>query len=112
MPKRNGAKQEKAGDNGAEGTELFPLPETPLGEAAKEFVGITSKIAKLKLSREQAGEQVLAELKKEGRSSLKVTVGNDNWLFEVKHGEDEIRCAKITRQPLPKTAVSEEKTNG
>lgn len=92
----------------AEGTELFPIPESPLGEACKKFVNNTKDIAELKAKKPDIEKKVLEEMKKEGRESLTVTVGNDNWTFDVKKEAEKLRCIKVTRQPQPKTVVIDE----
>ena len=99
---------EKPSVSSAEGTALFPMPETPLGDACKQFVTITQEIAEKKVARDEQKKVVLAEMKKEGRMSLTVTVGNDNWTFEIKESEEDLRCVKATRQPQPKTVTVEE----
>lgn len=102
MPKKNVSEEAAVANGDADGTALFPLPETELGKAAQAFVEVTAAIADLKNKRDTAEEKVLVEMKKEGRETLTVTVGNDNWFFEIKHEEDKLRCVKQTRQPLPK----------
>lgn len=91
----------------ADGTDLFPMPKTPLGTACATFVKITQDIAEAKVEREEAEKAVLDEMKKEKRRELTVTVGNDNWHFEIKHEEEKLRCVKATRQAQPKTVELE-----
>jgi len=83
--------------------ELFEMPETPLGRTATNFVDVLREIANLKLKRKEAGEAVLEAMRKEGRERLVITVNTDNYLFEIKHGEDTLVCQKQTRSPIPKS---------
>ena len=94
--------------NAAQGTDLFPMPETPLGDACKKFVEVTQEIAEAKVKRDEQKKKVLAEMRREGRETLTVTVGNDNWTFEIKASEEDLRCVKATRQAQPKPVVIEE----
>ncbi len=87
---------------------LFPLPETPLGQACEKFVGIVEQIAALKLTKDEAEANVITEMHIEKRDSLKVSVGADNYLFEIKDTEEKLRCVKITKQPQPKTVTVDE----
>lgn len=80
---------------------LFEMPDTPIGRVAKGFVDVLRDIANLKLKRKEAGEAVLEAMKKEGRERLTITVDTDNYLFEIKHGEDSLVCQKQTRSPVP-----------
>lgn len=95
-------------ENAAQGTDLFPMPETPLGKACEKFVTVTQEIAELKTDKEKAEAAVLEEMHKEKRTELTVTVGNDNWHFEIKPEEEKLRCVKATRQPQPKAVTVEE----
>jgi hypothetical protein len=91
-----------------EGTDLFPLPDSALGKAAKKFVDIRIKMQALKLDAAEQKDVVLAEMKKEGRETLTISAGAENWFFEIVHGTDDLRCTKQTRQPIPKTELTEE----
>lgn len=95
-------------ESAADGTALFPMPETPLGAACEAFVTVTQEIAELKADKENAEQAVLEEMHKEKRTELTVTVGNDNWHFEIKPEEEKLRCVKATRQPQPKAVTIEE----
>lgn len=83
--------------------ELFEMPDTPLGRVATVFVDVLRDIANLKLKKKEAGEAVLEAMRKEGRERLTITVNTDNYLFEIKHGADELICQKQTRSPVPKS---------
>ena len=97
-----------AESNGAEGTSLFPLPQTPLGKACSKFVDVTQEIAQAKVKREEAKKAILIEMHKEGRERLTVTIDNENWSFEIKPGVEDLRCVKVTRQPAVKLEETEE----
>lgn len=83
--------------------ELFEMPDTPIGRVATQFVDVLRDIANLKLKKKEAAEGVLEAMKKEGRERLTITVNTDNYLFEIKHGSDELVCQKQTRSPIQKT---------
>lgn len=93
--------QEQTSEAFAKG-ELFEMPETPLGKVATTFVDVLRDIANLKLKKKEAGEAVLEQMRKDGRERLVITVNTDNYLFEIKHGVDELVCQKQTRSPIPK----------
>lgn len=76
--------------------------KTDLMEAAQRFVEIKNNIAELKIDLNQQQEKILIEMKKEGRDTLVVTVGGENYFFEVKHNEDQLRCIKQTKSPVIK----------
>jgi hypothetical protein len=96
-------KKSEANGSSADGTALFPMPDTALGKACEAFVTVTQKIADAKVEKEAAEKTVLDEMHKEKRTELTVTVGNDNWHFEIKAEEEKLRCVKATRQPQPVT---------
>lgn len=83
---------------------LIPEVTTPLMEAAQNFVDLKNEIAEKKAELDEMKDKILIEMSKEGKETLLVTVGGDNYFFEVKHGEDDLRCVKQTRQPLPEGA--------
>lgn len=89
----------KKGKADATGTDLFPVPKSPLGEAAEVFIDALIGVADAKQAVKEIGDKVIIELEKSGRSSLLITHGGDNYLFEVKKGEKKLRCVKKNRQP-------------
>lgn len=95
--------------NQEQGSDLFPMPDTALGKACKKFVGVSEDIAELKVKRDDVTKIVLEEMAKENRDSLTITVGNDNWKFDIKTKKS-IRCVKKTRQPKPKKVKVEEES--
>lgn len=80
---------------------MIPEVATPLMEAAQKFVDLKNTIAEKKVELDEVKDKILIEMSKEDKETLIVTVGGDNYFFEVKHGEDDLRCVKQTRQPLP-----------
>jgi hypothetical protein len=104
------AKAKAAAGTDADGSTLFPLPNTPLGDAARKFAAIKEEIAERKARCNEVEEQVLDEMEKDGRERLIVTAGSDNYEFTIKTSRKRVRCVKLTRQPLPKPGaqVSEE----
>lgn len=79
-----------------------PLDGTPLGEAAKAFATKKEQMATLKLDMAEIEKTVLAEMKAAGVPKIVISVGGENYEFEVVGGEDSLRCAKITKTPKKK----------
>lgn len=78
--------------------ELPGMPEDgPLGILAKKYAAIKDRIAAAKLEIAAAEAEVLEQMRQDECSHFKVSVGGENYEFEIVVGEDSLRCAKITK---------------
>lgn len=78
--------------------ELPGMPEDgPLGVLAKKYAGIKDRIAAAKLELTATETEVLEQMNQDEVDHFKISVGGENYEFECVHGEDSLRCAKITK---------------
>lgn len=88
--------------------ELPGMPEDgPLGVLAKKYAGIKDRIAAAKLDLTATEAEVLEQMNQDEISHFKISVGGENYEFEMVHGEDSLRCAKITKTIKKNTAVGD-----
>lgn len=86
-------------------------PETPLGEAAKRFVGEKETIAAAKLRIAEIEKEILAQMKIDNVKHFKISVGGENYEFELVASDESIRCAKITKTIKKSEAAPEPVTS-
>lgn len=74
------------------------MPEkTPLEFGAEKFVEIKERISAAKLELEEQEKEILGMMKAADVPQFKVSVGGENYEFELVSSEESIRCAKITK---------------
>ena len=82
----------------SEQQELPGMPEeTPLGDAAKRFVAEKEIIAAAKLRIAEIETEILGHMKSESVPHFKISVGGENYEFELVGSEESVRCVKITK---------------
>lgn len=78
--------------------ELPGMPEDgPLGLLAKKYAAIKDRIAAAKLEIAAAEAEVMEQMRQDECQHFKISVGGENYEFELIAGEDSLRCAKITK---------------
>lgn len=78
--------------------ELPGMPEeTPLGEAAKRFVAVKEEMAAAKLQIADIEKEIMQHMKADNVPHFKISVGGENYEFELVNSEESVRCAKITK---------------
>src|SRR5882724_6617110 len=84
--------------NMTEQQELPGMPEdTPLGAAARSFVAQKQTIAEAKLKLENIEKTILELMNQDEVPHFKVSVGGENYEFDLVDSEQSVRCAKITK---------------
>lgn len=90
--------------------ELPGMPEeSPLAIFSKSFVDQKQKIAEAKLKLDVIEEEMLKRMEEDGVPHFKVTVGGENYEFEIAETITHVRCAKITKTIKPNQPVDAEK---
>ncbi len=80
--------------------ELPGMPEeTPLAQVAKRYAAVKDRIAAAKLESDAIEQDVFAEMDKAGVQHFKISVGGENYEFDVKASERSLICRKITKTP-------------
>lgn len=85
-----------------QGMPTDPLLKTPIGQAAKRFAEAKELIARTKLEMEEHRKTIIVTMKQEHMTVFRISVDGENFRFEFIPGKDDIRCAKITKQPRAK----------
>ena len=80
--------------------ERLPGISNELEKAIDKFIDNKTEIADLKLEQEKLTEAIIVEMKKDGKTSVKVSHGGENYVFKVLKGEDDLRVAKVTKTPV------------
>ncbi len=80
--------------------ELPGMPEeSALAQVAKRYAAVKEQIATFKLKSDEIEQEVFSEMDKANIQHFKISVGGENYEFDVKASERSLICRKITKTP-------------
>jgi hypothetical protein len=77
----------------------IPGTDTELSKVVEKFVENKIEMAELKVEKDEIQDKLMIEMKKAGKTLLKIEHAGENWIVELLSSEEKIRCAKETKTP-------------